>query len=492
MSVLIVGAGPTGLVLALWLRRQGVAFRIIEQHAGPGETSRALIIHARTLEFYAQLGLAERVIAAGTRVEDVRLREAGEDVAGFSLKEMGQGLSAYPFALCLPQDEHERLLGEVLAEQGVAIEWGTGLQSLAPRADAVWAVLSRDGQEEGAEFDFVAGCDGAHSRVREALGISLEGGTYDRLYYVADVKPRSPPGATLVVALDRDDFALMLPSRRGENERLIGFVPPAHEAAPLFEHVRADAHRLLGIEVEAAHWFSTYRVHHRVASAFRAGRCFLLGDAAHLHSPVGGQGMNTGIGDAVNLGWKLGAVLRGDAPPALLDSYQPERMGFARSLVATTDRAFQTITDPGLVGRVFRGWVMPRLVPALSHVRAGRHAMFRLLSQIRIAYPDSMLSVGGGERMAWVPGAGNFAALDGVRWQLQVFGTPPAPVATAAASLGLAVRRFDWTEAARAAGLRRDVAYLVRPDGHQALLIDGADAAPLLGYAQRLGLRFSG
>ncbi len=214
--ILIVGAGPTGLVLALRLHAHGVPFRIIDEHEEPGQESRALVIHARTLEFYSQLGLADRIIEAGTKVEMVRLREGGEEVGAFSLLDMGKGLSPYPFALCLPQDEHERILTAALAEQGVAVERGTKLDHLDNGEEAVTVTLSRKGISENARFAYVAGCDGARSRVRASIGAGFAGGTYDRLYYVADGKPRVSPGPDLVVALDRGNFALMLPARRGE------------------------------------------------------------------------------------------------------------------------------------------------------------------------------------------------------------------------------------------------------------------------------------
>lgn len=474
-AILIVGAGPTGLVLALRLRRHGVPFRIIDQHEGPGRASRALVIHARTMEFYDQLGLSERLIEGGTKVEVVRLREAGAAVGTIPLRDMGLGLSPFPFALCLPQDEHEAILVDALAAEGVNVEWGTRLDGIEPAEGAVRASLVRGDGEERAAFAYVAGCDGAHSRVRAAIGAHFGGGTYDRLYYVADVKPRRALDPDLVVALDRGDFALRLPSRRGENERLIGYVPVGRETDPRFEDVRADAERLLGVEVAEVNWFSTYRVHHRVASRFRSDRCFLLGDAGHLHSPVGGQGMNTGIGDAVNLAWKLAAVISGQASPDLLDSYEPERIAFARSLVATTDRAFQMISDQGLVGRVFRTLIMPRLLPAVTHFDAGRHTMFRLLSQIRVAYPDSPLSAGragtvtGGDRLPWVDGADNFVPLARLEWQLHGFGAIDAPLAETADALGLPVQLFAWSSEAEKAGYRRDAAYLTRPDGYVAL-----------------------
>lgn len=494
--ILIVGAGPTGLVLALRLRRHGTPFRIVDAHAGPGEASRALVVHARTLEFYQQLGLADQVVAAGARMDAVHMREHGTEVGSFSLQDMGEGLSPYPFALGLPQDEHERLLVDALVQEGVAVEWGTRLDHLHQDADGVDVVLSRERQQEQARFAWVAGCDGAHSQVRASMGAVMEGGTYDRLYYVADVALRAPAPPGLTVALDKGELGLMLPARRGQSQRLIGYVPQDQEGSPSFGGVRADAERLMGVQVEGVHWFSTYRVHHRVASRFQDGRCFLLGDAGHLHSPVGGQGMNTGIGDAVNLSWKLADVVAGRAGPALLDTYAPERIAFARQLVATTDRAFQVVTNPGLLGTVVRTWVMPHVMPAAMGFAPPRHAMFRTLSQIRIAYGDSALSEGkaghieGGDRLPWVPGTDNFAPLASLQWQVHGFGELPAPFQEAATALGLPVHAFAWSGGAEQAGFRRGAAYLVRPDGHVALAMTQPDGARLRDYAGRFGLQF--
>ena len=496
VPILIVGAGPTGLVLALFLKRHSVPLRIIDQAAGPGEHSRALAVHARTLEFYRQLGIADRAIAAGTIVEAIRMREGGREVARVSISGMGAQMSPYPFVLCLPQDEHERLLVDELAAQGVQVDWETRLTRLSQSQGEVSVTLSGPKGNESAEFAYVAGCDGARSIVRESLGVAMEGGTYDRLYYVADVRPREAMPRELVLGLERGGFALCLPARKGQNERLIGFVPEGCEDDPKFEDVRQSAERLLGVAVAEVNWFSTYRVHHRVAAKFRVGRCFLLGDAGHLHSPVGGQGMNTGIGDAVNLSWKLAKVVQARAPDELLDTYEPERIGFAHALVSTTDRAFQVIADRGLVGNLVRGFVMPTLFPAVTGSEAGRHAAFRLISQIRIAYPKSALSEGraghveGGDRLPWVESAENFAPLGAMAWQIQVFGDAPTDFVEAAEVMGLAVHCFAWSEAAKAAGFAENAAYLVRPDGYVALATPTTDAAALEDYAARRGLSF--
>lgn len=497
--ILIAGAGPTGLVLALSLARRGVAFRIIDAHDGPGAASRALAVHARTLEFYRQFGFADAVVAAGTEIRRVHLLEAGREAGGFSIADMGEGLSPYPFVLDFPQDEHERFLVDRLRDLGIEVEWGVALTGFAQDADGVDVVLDRSGVAEPVRVDWLCGCDGARSRVREGLATGFAGGTYEHLYYVADVKLRGGQDDELYLALDAGDFALRMPARKGAMCRLIGFVPDRPESAPPvgFDDIKPIVEPLLKAEVESVNWFSTYRVHHRVASHFRIGRCFLAGDAGHLHSPTGGQGMNTGIGDAINLGWKLADVVRGRAAPALVDSYEPERIAFARRLVATTDRAFKAVVSSGWTGSFVREVLLPHVVPAVTAFAAGRRLFFRTVSQIMIAYPDSPLSGGkaggiaGGDRLPWVRDAANFDPLASLDWQLHVYGEADAPLNAAAAALGLPLHRFAWSEDAGTAGMARDAAYLIRPDGHVALALRDANVETLRRYADRHGLRFT-
>jgi 2-polyprenyl-6-methoxyphenol hydroxylase-like FAD-dependent oxidoreductase len=206
-----------------------------------------------------------------------------------------------------------------------------------------------DGAERACEADYLAGCDGARSRVRERLGAGFPGGTYAHLFYVADAEGSGPVmDGELHVALDESDFLAAFPMKGGARAaRRHGRGARGGREALAWEDVGKGVLERLGVGVERVNWFSTYRVHHRVADRFRRGRAFLLGDAAHIHSPVGGQGHEHGIADAVNLAWKLAAVLRGRAPAALLDSYEPERIAFARRLVATTDRVFTAATSPG-------------------------------------------------------------------------------------------------------------------------------------------------
>jgi len=501
-QVLIVGAGPTGLVLAIRLARHGVAVRIIDKNSGPGQASRAMAVHARTLEFYRQLGFADVVVNLGIKIEAIHLREGGEDVAELPLKDIGAGLSPYPFVLAFPQDDHERFLVEQLKAMGVEVEWNTELESFTQDEWGVRAVLERDGDRIACSSAYLCGCDGARSRVRESLKFDFSGGTYEHLYYVADVKTSGPENRDLVGHIGANTFALMLPVRSRGMQRLIGIMPPQAEALPEpgFEDVRPVLEPLLGIKVEQVNWFSTYRVHHRVASQFRSGRCFLGGDAAHIHSPAGGQGMNTGIGDAVNLSWKLAQVLQGRADSTLLDTYQAERIVFARKLVATTDRAFQMIVSQGAGGQLLRGWLVPHVFPVLAGFAAARRTLFKTLSQVQIHYPDSHLSGGraggviGGDRLPWVPqpnGEDNFSALQTLDWQLHVYGQPSALLGAAAREVSLPLHVYPWSDAAAEAGLLRDAAYLIRPDMHVALALPRQELDTLRNLVERYHLRFA-
>ena len=486
--VLIVGAGPTGLLLALWLARLGVRPRIVDKSAQPGTTSRALVVHPRTLEYYRQLGIAERAIARGLPFAAVNLWVHGERKAHLDLSCIGAGLSPYPSMLILAQDAHEAFLAEELEGLGIVVERGTELAGFTMRADGVTATLRGPQGESTCACAWLAGCDGAHSIVRETLALGFPGGTYEHLFYVADIHGSGPVvNGELNVALDESDFLAVFPLPGEGNARLVGTVKEASEekrrqlgwddvSRPILEHMRLDVARV--------NWFSTYRVHHRVVEHFRAGRAFLLGDAAHIHSPVGAQGMNTGLGDAANLAWKLAAVLGGRAPESLLDSYEPERIAFARTLVATTDRAFTFVTHDGPLARFMRLGVVPVALPAAMSFEAVRRMMFRRLSQIEVEYRASPISSGreagvhGGDRLPWVPD--DFAPLASLDWQVHVHGEAPGSLRDACVAAGLPLHRFAWTEAAGEAGLHRDAAYLVRPDGYVALATAGANSGQAL------------
>jgi hypothetical protein len=297
----------------------------------------------------------------------------------------------------------------------------------------------------------------------------------------------------LHVALDSSEFLAVFPMKGG-NARLVGTVrdgPGGPRERLSWSDVGKSVIEQLGIEVARVNWFSTYRVHHRVADHFRKGRVFLLGDAAHVHSPVGGQGMNTGIGDAVNLAWKLAGVLLGRARISILDSYEPERIAFARRLVETTDRAFTAVTSDGSIARRVRLNVVPIMLPAMFKFAAARRFLFRTVSQTAVNYRDSALSVGragpvrGGDRLPWVSlgdSRDNFSSLASLDWQVHVYGAPAPGIEALCRERRLALQLFAWSGDMRRAGVVRDAMYLVRPDGYVALAAAPGTVDALAGY----------
>jgi 2-polyprenyl-6-methoxyphenol hydroxylase-like FAD-dependent oxidoreductase len=504
--VLIAGAGPTGLVLALLLTRLGVRVRIVDPVAEPGTTSRALAVQARTLEFYQQLGIANLVTERGCSFDAINLWVAGRKAAHVTVGALGAGMSQFPHTTIFPQDEHERLLVERLSAAGVEVERGTSLTSFTHAGMTMRVQLARkDGTAETCEVMFLAGCDGAHSKVRQGIGATFLGGTYAHLFYVADVDAAGPvTDGQLHVALDDADFLAVFPMKGAGRVRLVGAVraEASTNQSLTWADVGQGAMARLGLSVNQVNWFSTYHVHHRVADRFQRGQVFLLGDAAHVHSPVGGQGMNTGIGDAVNLAWKLAACIHGHADIQILSTYEPERIAFARQLVQTTDRAFTFVTNNGQLARWMRLQLVPRILPPLSSLRPVRRFLFRTVSQIGIRYRSSKLSAGqagrvhGGDRLPWVspendgqPAAGNFAPLSSLVWQVHVYGDATPALTAACETRGLPLHTFPWRPAMRTAGLQRGAAYLVRPDGYVALADSEASPATLHRFLDDRGLQ---
>jgi 2-polyprenyl-6-methoxyphenol hydroxylase-like FAD-dependent oxidoreductase len=481
-EVLIIGAGPTGLVLALWLTKLGVKVRIVDKTAEPGTTSRALAVQARTLELYRQLDLADAVIADGHRVPAVNLWVRGERKARLAFENIGAGMTPYPFLHIFPQDQHERLLIARLEALGVQVERRTELIGFTEHDDGVSARLrGADGEERECAARYIAGCDGARSTVRETIGTGFPGGTYRQLFYVADVEAAgAAANGELHIDLDEADFLGVFPLAGSGRARLIGTVRDerADRADALtFEDISDRAIDHLQLKVGKVNWFSTYHVHHRVTQHFRKGRAFLLGDAAHIHSPAGGQGMNTGIGDAINLAWKLAVVIDGRADDTLLDSYESERIGFARRLVATTDRVFSFATADGGFADFMRMRIAPVLFPFAVSFERVREFMFRTVSQTMLNYRKGPLSSGlagqvhGGDRLPWVAidGVDNFASLSAMGWQVHVYGTARPELSAWCAGQNLPLHVFGWRSEYQAAGFVRDALYLLRPDTYVAL-----------------------
>src|SRR6266487_5157938 len=517
IDVLVVGAGPTGLMLANQLVRRGVRVRIIDRHAGPARESRALGVQARTLEIYAHLGLADQAVALGKRADGAALWAQGRRAARIPLGDIGRDLSPYPFLLVLGQDDNERLLGDALRAQGMAVEWKTELVGVAQGSDQVTARLKNpDGTHGDATVPWLAGCDGARSSVRQLSGIAFEGAPYQHVFFVADVRMTgSMAPDVLNVYLWRSGFHLVFPMRGTDHWRIVGILPPHLRGRDnlTFEETIPTLRHDVGTELsfQACNWYSTYRIHHRRAARFHDRRCFLLGDAAHVHSPVGGQGMNTGLQDAYNLAWKLALVVSGRAGAALLDSYDDERLPVANHLLKRTDRLFSLVVSDSWLAGLIRTRVMPKIMGLALRTAAVQRIAFRTISQTGIRYRRSPLSEEladlpedgphAGDRFPWLrlkfrPGGPTedlYGKLDDTRFALLVFGqaAPPGGVA----ELGDQVRMYEVPsdptndrELARAR-IPRPSFYLLRPDGHVGLAGAELDAAAVSRYVSER-LRF--
>src|SRR5204862_939660 len=447
-DVLVVGAGPTGLMLANQLARRGVRVRIIARHAGPARESRALGVQARTLEIYSHLGLADQAVALGKRADGAVLWAEGRRAARVPLGDIGRDVSPYPYLLVLGQDDNERLLGDALRARGLAVQWNTELAGLAQDTDHVTATLKNlDVSKSEVMVTWRAGGDGARSTVRELSGIPFEGAPYQHVFFVADVQMTGSMAPDILnVYLWRRGFHPVVPRRGTDHWRIVGMLPPHLRGRDdlTFEETIPALRHDVGTELsfQACNWFSTYRIHHRRAARFHDRRCFLLGDAAHVHSPVGGQGMNTGLQDAYNLAWKLALVVSGKADAALLDTYEKERIPVAQRLLRTTDRAFNLVVSDRWIAGLFRTRILTRIAAFAMRFKRVRTLAFRTISQTGIAYRESPLSrmlpglpdgaPRAGDRFPWLrlgfqangPVEVLFQKLDDTRYNLIVAGQP--------------------------------------------------------------------
>ncbi len=411
-EVLIVGAGPTGLALACQLIRYGIEFVIVDQKESITPYSKAIGVQARTLELYQQIDLADRLVALGTVVKGVRLIEGGEARAEVPLSELGQGLSPYPFLLIVEQSKHEKLLYEFIKGHGKDVRWQTTLTDFSQDGAGVAGTIIQAsaekqlGEQQLVEAQYLVACDGAKSLVRKELGLTFAGSTLERLFYVADVQIKWEfPHDMLAACLAKDQSTAFFPMPGEDHYRIVGAFPEdtdLKEGEVLYEAIERQilADTQLRLEIYKVNWFSAYKVHSRRVNKFSEGRCFVAGDSAHIHSPAGAQGMNTGIQDGYNLAWKLALVLRGEAKPQLLNTYNEERVEIAKRLLETTDRMFDLLVNPAWLLSFTRRYVFPYVANFLVGLESVNQFIFPLISQTGITYRDRSLSVETGEDFA--------------------------------------------------------------------------------------------
>src|SRR4051794_22199464 len=498
-DVLVVGAGPTGLTLAAQLAAFGVPAVLVDAASDRVHESRALAVQPRTLEVLRPLGVSDELVARGNR--GVRLRiAAGGRVARTALFDIGAEDTAYPFLLFVSQAETEAVLAEHLADEGVDVRRGVRLEAFEEDGDRLLCTL-RDaaGAPRTIAARWLVGCDGARSTVREESGIPFAGARYPQTFCLADLSADGLEDGAVNTYLAAGGPLFFFPLGFPAPWRLITFVPeggPQEGAIPLDRLQQlVDAATGGAVRLRDPVWTSAFRVSHRGAQRYRAGRVFVAGDAAHVHSPAGGQGMNTGIQDAVNLGWKLGLVCRGAAPDALLDSYDAERRPVGREVLRFTDRAFTVATSGGALLRTARTRVVPSLLPIALRLRPARRLVSRPVSQLGIRSRRSpAVQPAAGPR----PRPGD--RLPDVRVRQRWLSEELAVAAFTLLAVGvgegeaadlrtrfapwLVVRGLDGG-AARRLGLRGSGWLLVRPDGHVAARAAGNDLSGAERYLAR-------
>jgi 2-polyprenyl-6-methoxyphenol hydroxylase-like FAD-dependent oxidoreductase len=396
--VVIVGAGPTGLSLAAQLFRYNIDFILLEKNEEITSLSKAIVVQARTLEIFQELGIVEEAIKRGQITTQLTLFYKGKQKLSINLSGLGEGLSDFTFALSLEQSETEKLLVKFLAKNGKQVQWKSEFTHFEQDENTVIIYYKNDqGVEQKAGANYLVGCDGAGSEIRHQLDLSFKGSTEPKLFYVADVILRSDVinKNVLYMYMIKKGFILFFPMEGTGHYRIVGTLPDLEGRTEYqFSDIEKDIKQQIisPVEFEVLQWFSTYKVHTRKADSFMKGRCFIAGDAAHIHTPAGGQGMNTGIQDAYNLAWKLAYIIRGEVNVEVLKTYNTERTANAKRLLKTTDRMFDIMSGVNRFWDFLRLNFFPGFLSLISKNRLVQRQIFPLISQIGISYPDSYLT----------------------------------------------------------------------------------------------------
>jgi 2-polyprenyl-6-methoxyphenol hydroxylase-like FAD-dependent oxidoreductase len=482
-DVLVVGAGPVGLVAAHELGRRGIRVRVIDKLAHPTDESRAIALHARSLDMLDRMGVVDDLLATGVKSTGMNMVAKGKTLVRVPLDSVE---SAFPYTLVTAQTETERVLTEHVKALGVTIDRGVTATALTQDDDAVHVtVQGPDGATEQITTSWVIGTDGGHSTVRKMVGAKLEGSFEGERFILGDVEAEHGLGNTNMYTFLSPDGPVVTLPMRGGRVRFLAQIPDApntplnlHPAQEQLQQILDE--RIGGITITHSHWLTCFEVHHGQVPGYRYGRVFLAGDAAHIHSPAGGQGMNTGMQDVFNLAWKLAAVLRGEGGPELLDSYNAERYPVGKSVINFTSLLTKVGTLKG-GARLVRDAVIQAagLTPATRKMAAN-------VEETSVSYKTSPIAVGPRLKNAKVAAGGHFpyVADEVVQKQLSAV--------CGARNLSHAVLTVATGQVAPAAGGPGQPQVLVAADDTPVAGYDAVIADPNGVVAQRLGLTNGG
>ncbi|KAI0437839.1 FAD binding domain-containing protein [Xylaria telfairii] len=394
VDVLIVGGGPTGMTLALELAAQGISFRIIDKATERSPYSRALVVQPRTLELFNRHGASniEELIAAGKTASRASICVSAKKLADVNVDDVKLLGTKFPSTMTITQFETEKWLDKTLAKHGIRVEMGVEAKNITQDAEGVTVMISsKDGGEEEVRAKYVVGADGAHSSVRHASNLTFEGDAYPQEFICADTYMESKmPGGQAYMCLGNGAL-IVLPLKGGMVRLVVSRPGQDNTCDPKLEDFEEFLQEIFpgGGSLHDPTWVTRFRLHHRGVNNYRDGRLLVAGDAAHIHSPAGGQGMNTGIQDAINLGWKLAAVLRGEKPDSFLDSYHNERHRVGQYLLASTDKAFTYVTSTNPIYLFLRNLILPWIIPLVATNKSRILRQFQFISQLRIRYRRS-------------------------------------------------------------------------------------------------------
>lgn len=392
-DILIVGAGPVGLFLANECARRGLRYRIVESRATQSEHSKALAIFTRTLEIFDMAGIVDPFLAAANQVNSLAVTSHGKLLTRFAFEPES---TPYPFVAMVPQNETEALLHRQLEHRGGKVEYESTFLSAEQHDDHVTATVEYDGKQQQITAAFLVGCDGAHSAVRHLLELPFDGAAYPYLFMLADIETAGPIDARELLLCPHEHGPLAIFPMNDRRCRIVATIPEAQGETPSLALTQRllDERAAAGITGKSLYWSSYFHIHHRHVPRLREGRIFLAGDAAHIHSPFGGQGMNSGLHDAWNLIWKLDLALHGSGNETLLQSYTEERLPVIKEVIRITDLITRGMSTPSWLVQGVRDTV----IPLLSHLKPFRHALVSELSEVGVSYPDSSIVKGDGER----------------------------------------------------------------------------------------------